>query len=123
VGRLHAGLERDERLGALAPALVGDRDHRALHDGGVTRHRLLDLDRRDVLAAGDDDVLLTIAQLDVAVRMPHRDVAGVKPSAPKCLGSGVGLHRAARSDRKSTRLNSSHEWISYAVFRLKKKTR
>src|SRR5207247_3450418 len=24
-------------------------------------------------------------------------------------------------DRKSTRLNSSHEWISYAVFRLKKK--
>src|SRR5438105_12003662 len=26
------------------------------------------------------------------------------------------------SDRKSTRLNSSHEWISYAVFCLKKKT-
>src|SRR5207247_7966869 len=25
-------------------------------------------------------------------------------------------------DRKSTRLNSSHEWISYAVFRLKKKS-
>src|SRR5207247_503230 len=28
---------------------------------------------------------------------------------------------AAVSDRKSTRLNSSHEWISYAVFCLKKK--
>src|SRR5207247_8436293 len=27
----------------------------------------------------------------------------------------------ARGDRKSTRLNSSHEWISYAVFCLKKK--
>src|SRR5207247_4310116 len=26
-----------------------------------------------------------------------------------------------RADRKSTRLNSSHEWISYAVFCLKKK--
>src|SRR5438105_7571832 len=26
------------------------------------------------------------------------------------------------SDRKSTRLNSSHEWTSYAVFCLKKKT-
>src|SRR6266536_4824898 len=26
-----------------------------------------------------------------------------------------------RGDRKSTRLNSSHEWISYAVFCLKKK--
>src|SRR5438105_9151449 len=28
---------------------------------------------------------------------------------------------AVKSDRKSTRLNSSHEWISYAVFCLKKK--
>src|SRR5438105_12624632 len=27
----------------------------------------------------------------------------------------------AEGDRKSTRLNSSHEWISYAVFCLKKK--
>src|SRR5438105_8534975 len=27
----------------------------------------------------------------------------------------------ASEDRKSTRLNSSHEWISYAVFCLKKK--
>src|SRR5438105_9628052 len=27
-----------------------------------------------------------------------------------------------REDRKSTRLNSSHEWISYAVFCLKKNT-
>src|SRR5207247_10956058 len=27
----------------------------------------------------------------------------------------------AQEDRKSTRLNSSHEWISYAVFCLKKK--
>src|SRR5438105_12805213 len=37
------------------------------------------------------------------------------------------IHRAVRNqvvlagDRKSTRLNSSHEWISYAVFCLKKK--
>src|SRR5207247_5237048 len=28
---------------------------------------------------------------------------------------------AVKLDRKSTRLNSSHEWISYAVFCLKKK--
>src|SRR5207247_6314520 len=30
-------------------------------------------------------------------------------------------HDESRGDRKSTRLNSSHEWISYAVFCLKKK--
>src|SRR5207247_3804482 len=29
--------------------------------------------------------------------------------------------RVEEQDRKSTRLNSSHEWISYAVFCLKKK--
>src|SRR6266849_5420723 len=29
--------------------------------------------------------------------------------------------RSHGTDRKSTRLNSSHEWISYAVFCLKKK--
>src|SRR5438105_13349253 len=31
--------------------------------------------------------------------------------------------QADASDRKSTRLNSSHEWISYAVFCLKKKNK
>src|SRR5207247_11414801 len=35
---------------------------------------------------------------------------------------GTRLKRAGMQDRKSTRLNSSHEWISYAVFCLKKKT-
>src|SRR5688572_32970087 len=32
-------------------------------------------------------------------------------------------HRYSRGDRKSTRLNSSHSQISYAVFCLKKKTK
>src|SRR5689334_24596132 len=34
----------------------------------------------------------------------------------------AGLDQFARRDRKSTRLNSSHSSISYAVFCLKKKT-
>src|SRR5438105_9377828 len=33
----------------------------------------------------------------------------------------LDLHVIHARDRKSTRLNSSHEWISYAVFCLKKK--
>src|SRR5438105_11130503 len=37
----------------------------------------------------------------------------------RSTGSGAGAR--GREDRKSTRLNSSHEWISYAVFCLKKK--
>src|SRR2546430_12361873 len=37
--------------------------------------------------------------------------------------SDHALPRAAQTDRKSTRLNSSHSQISYAVFCLKKKKR
>src|SRR5206468_11264581 len=36
--------------------------------------------------------------------------------------SAVHLHRLQNLDRKSTRLNSSHDQISYAVFCLKKKS-
>src|SRR5256886_7271997 len=36
-------------------------------------------------------------------------------------GQGAGRGVAVRADRKSTRLNSSHSQISYAVFCLKKK--
>src|SRR5256885_6339901 len=39
-----------------------------------------------------------------------------------CSASGVGCPRRAARDRKSTRLNSSHLVISYAVFCLKKKS-
>src|SRR6266536_3987298 len=37
------------------------------------------------------------------------------------LIGGRAVRSCVTPDRKSTRLNSSHEWISYAVFCLKKK--
>src|SRR5438105_6155528 len=37
------------------------------------------------------------------------------------LHETLGRYHFQAQDRKSTRLNSSHEWISYAVFCLKKK--
>src|SRR5207244_10989177 len=44
-------------------------------------------------------------------------------SRRRCRRSAPGAHSSIRTDRKSTRLNSSHQIISYAVFCLKKKTR
>src|SRR2546430_12124878 len=38
-------------------------------------------------------------------------------------GTGTGASQVTNTDRKSTRLNSSHSQISYAVFCLKKKNR
>src|SRR5947199_6069863 len=43
--------------------------------------------------------------------------------SPGGLSRGVGPGGANREDRKSTRLNSSHLGISYAVFCLKKKNK
>src|SRR5438094_5801981 len=45
---------------------------------------------------------------------PPRALLGRRPPHPRLPGRG-------RRDRKSTRLNSSHRTISYAVFCLKKK--
>src|SRR2546429_2853015 len=40
---------------------------------------------------------------------------------PKCVTAPVAAEILIGADRKSTRLNSSHGYISYAVFCLKKK--
>src|SRR3712207_7306532 len=58
------------------------------------------------------------------LRLPHRPHAD--PTPPPRSGEGDGGRGQSSSrnggDRKSTRLNSSHANISYAVFCLKKKT-
>src|SRR2546430_10263985 len=58
--------------------------------------------------------------------LPPHDALPI--SAPRAAASpqararrGQGWRRSCRRDRKSTRLNSSHSQISYAVFCLKKK--
>src|SRR2546426_6476017 len=47
------------------------------------------------------------------------EIGGALASADQVLHAS--LHQTLRADRKSTRLNSSHLVISYAVFCLKKK--
>src|SRR3712207_7005206 len=60
------------------------------------------------------------------VEMRDRDAAAER-QRDRLVGRGGGVDRGAgghgdgRRDRKSTRLNSSHANISYAVFCLKKK--
>src|SRR2546430_3460223 len=44
-----------------------------------------------------------------------------RQSSKKLGGTESGAHTSKKQDRKSTRLNSSHSQISYAVFCLKKK--
>src|SRR5207247_9056171 len=69
------------------------------------RTAVLDADRIERLHGGGAALLAKVA--GVIVGDAHHVKAGLRE----------------RLDRKSTRLNSSHEWISYAVFCLKKKTK
>src|SRR6266536_5261748 len=50
-------------------------------------------------------------------RSPRQSLGADGPRCSHARRFRLARHR----DRKSTRLNSSHEWISYAVFCLKKK--
>src|SRR5438034_2345207 len=59
-----------------------------------------------------DDVVVAVVELD-----PDTQVAGIFPADVQVCREYTGDLR----DRKSTRLNSSHTVISYAVFCLKKK--
>src|SRR5207249_10513451 len=56
-------------------------------------------------------------------RLPgsHRGLEGEGPGAVAPRGHGAQQSMTSGKDRKSTRLNSSHVSISYAVFCLKKK--
>src|SRR3712207_8351014 len=63
-----------------------------------------------------------------AYHAPQRRVRDVARIGPEALAAILSVHRrsppaprARAADRKSTRLNSSHANISYAVFCLKKK--
>src|SRR2546430_12374696 len=56
-------------------------------------------------------------------RLRHRvpDAEAERQQGHSQLAAGAALARGGSPDRKSTRLNSSHSQISYAVFCLKKK--
>src|SRR5438067_12901102 len=87
---------------------ASSRDHRDLHSFPTRRSSdLTAISRRRVLARAKRRAQ-TLAQ---AMRSTRR-------TAPR---STQRARRAGPKDRKSTRLNSSHVSISYAVFCLKKK--
>src|SRR2546429_7270363 len=71
------------------------------------------------------DALPILAVVDVSAQLLHHLERECEACGRAADVSGVDLHldrqQDFRRDRKSTRLNSSHGYISYAVFCLKKK--
>src|SRR6266536_5887377 len=78
---------------------------------------------------GGDRIAGPVGEPDVGDRGVDRGAVGVRGRPQEATPGQApgrdhlphGRRDTAARDRKSTRLNSSHEWISYAVFCLKKK--
>src|SRR3712207_7226583 len=81
------------------------------------------LSRRQRRIGGPADRLVAGAGMGLQARPVGDGDAAVDVGEAAVLGQGLGdlADRGAAQDRKSTRLNSSHANISYAVFCLKKK--
>src|SRR5690625_1733898 len=76
------------------------------------------------VALGQVDAVAVLAQ--ACGSGPVVELLGLEAQpqvAAQCLGPGLVVAAELGEDRKSTRLNSSHVAISYAVFCLKKKER
>src|SRR5256886_3950471 len=75
----------------------------------------LDDELRDHLQRKTEEYVAKGMTQEEAWRRARLDLGGIEQTKEKC--------RDTRRDRKSTRLNSSHSQISYAVFCLKKKNK
>src|SRR3712207_8650134 len=66
---------------------------------------------------------LVVVEIENRSKLPFAVALAVRPYNPEGLSviERIELHDTTDRDRKSTRLNSSHANISYAVFCLKKK--
>ena len=69
-----------DRDDAFAPLRVLTADHGGVEHRRVAEENLLDLDRVDVLAAGDDHVLLAVDEGDEALGVHAPEVARVEPA-------------------------------------------
>ncbi len=79
----------------VSPLSSGRATTAALQHRRVAVEHALQFDGGDVFAAGDDDVLEPVADLDVAVRMADRQVAGMEPAAGEGFLGGAGILQVA----------------------------
>src|SRR5207247_10131379 len=103
-----------------------------VHDWGLVPISSMTLYTRSAMCASSFGILLSVNALasftcvltqgvTVSLLIGARETFRNSTSDPSDCSAIRPRSAVASEDRKSTRLNSSHEWISYAVFCLKKK--
>ena len=97
------GRSTTQASGRSSQRASGIADDGGLDDVGMRHDLVLELDRRDPLAARLDDVLGAVGDLDEALRVDGADVAGAEPAVVKFVRRsipvvGTGDPRAAHLD-------------------------
>ena len=121
--RAGARLQRHSGADLLAQIRMRDADHGHLGDGRVLVQHLLDLPRVHVVAAPDDQVLLPVDDVVVAVGVHPGHVAGAEPSVGDRLGGGLGLvpvalHHVVAADGDLADLPARHVWPASSTSRI-----
>src|ERR1700720_3558640 len=93
-----AGFEDDAGEDVLAVIRIGNTDCRGLEHRGMAQQRLVDLARRDVLAALDDQLLAPAGDEIEPVAVPVAEVARGKPAVGGAEPRGPGGPVKTRHD-------------------------
>src|SRR5258708_20618879 len=101
----------------------------SISDGSSSESDLIVRGKRVVTPHGESAVAIHVRRGVITMVSGFDDVrpgsliyeAGDFVVMPGLVDTHVHINEPGRTDRKSTRLNSSHQIISYAVFCLKKK--
>ena len=72
--RLRAIAQNDECMRRLTPFLVRHTDHGDFLDGRVMQQTAFHLDRGNILAAADDDILEAIPNLKITIGVNHSGI-------------------------------------------------
>ena len=83
--------QSDDTEQRLAPFVVGYADHSCLEHRWMAQEYLFHLTRGDVEPAPDDEVLLPVNDVDVALLVDACEVAGVQPAVAQRLRSANGI--------------------------------
>ncbi len=86
----HRPLALDKGGDDLAPPLIGKTDDGDLEHRRMKRKTAFDLDRRDILAAGNDHVVDAAGHEQIAIAVDEAGIAGEIPAIPQRLRVRVG---------------------------------
>src|ERR1700679_2296205 len=105
----------DHGVNRLTPAFVGDTDDGALGYGRVLGEGVFDLDRIDVLAAGDDHVFDPIDDIDESVLIHVAAVAGMHPAVDHGAGGLFGALPITHHDIVATHDDFTDRAMGYRL--------